>query len=185
MFLRSILTATVLCNWSAMAFSQLDLPPAPTPAPVEAEPVVTGPAEGAAGQQPAGFFANPTNKVEALFNDFEAEGKITKGDYARYLEKLRSFGLSSRTTALKALFSDHARSVELAAEILEWVGQLADAEQLINAASIASNIDAVSKCLYSATSLHGGNLPPLAASLLDHPRRQVRTLIESRLGESL
>ena len=116
MFLRSILTVTVLCNWSAMASAQLDLPPAPQPVPVEAEPVVTGPAEAAAGHQTAGFFVNPANKVEALFNDFEAEEKITAGDYARYLEKLRSFGLSSRVTALKALFSDHARSVELAAK---------------------------------------------------------------------
>ncbi|MDE0586467.1 MAG: hypothetical protein OSB63_07595 [Planctomycetota bacterium] len=168
-----------------MAHAQLDLPPAPKPAPAETEPAVTGPKEADASQLPAGFFVNPANKVEVLFNDFEAEEKITTSDYSRYLEKLRSFGLSSRATALKALFSDHARSVELAAEILEWVGQLADAEQLINAASIAANIDAVSKCLYSATSLQGGNLPPLAASLLDHPRRQVRTLIESRLGESL
>jgi HEAT repeat protein len=185
MFLRLILTVTVLCSWSSMVSAQLDLPPAPKPGTVEAEPVVTGSKEAVAGQQPAGFFANPDNKVEVLFNDFEAEEKITTDDYARYLEKLRRFGLSSRATALKALFSDHARSVELAAEILEWVGQLADAEQLINAASIAANIEAVSKCLYSATSLHGGSMPPMAASLLDHPRRQVRTLIEARLGESL
>jgi HEAT repeat protein len=185
MFLRSILTFTVLCSWSSMVSAQLDLPPAPKPVPVEAEPAVTGASEAAAGQQPVGFFADPANKVEILFNDFEAEEKITTVDYARYLEKLRSFGLSSRATALKALFSDHARSVELAAEILEWVGQLADSEQLINAASIAANIDAVSKCLYSATSLHGGDLPPLAASLLDHPRRQVRTLIEAHLGAAL
>jgi HEAT repeat protein len=185
MFLRSILTATILCSWSSVASAQLDLPPAPKPAPAEEEPVVTGPAEAVSDQQPVGFFANPENKVEALFNDFEAEEKITTGDYARYLDKLRSFGLSSRDTALKALFSDHDRSVELAAEILEWVGQLTDAVQLINAASTASNIEAVSRCLHSATSLQGGNLPPLAANLLDHPRRQVRTLIESRLRESL
>ncbi len=170
-----------------MSSAQLDLPPAPTPKPAETEQSAqkSADADAAAKQQTAGFFAEPANKIEELFNSFEAEGKMTSKVYANYLEKLRGFGLSSRPTALQALFSDHDSSVQLAAEILEWVGRISDTEQLVNAASVAVNIDAVIQCLDSAASLQGGQLPSIASGLLDHPRRQVRTIIETRLSESV
>jgi HEAT repeat protein len=186
MFLRLIVSVLTLYCLSAAASAQLDLPPAPKPKSSEPEVVVTPTESIATGQQQSdGFFAKPANKVEELFNSFEAEGKINNRVYATYLEELRGFGLSSRATALKALFSTHAKSVELSAEILEWVGRVSDTEQLVNAASVVSDISAVNKCLDSASRLQQGQLPALAATLLDHPRRQVRTLIESRLSEVL
>ncbi|MFT7516301.1 MAG: HEAT repeat protein [Myxococcota bacterium] len=188
MFFRLISTVFVLCSLPSVASAQLDLPPAPVTQPPSAADGVTSTVKKEVVEDPEQvlrFFAEPANKIEELFNAFEAEKKISTKVYAAYLEDLRGFGLSSRSTALRALFSSHAKSVELAAEIIEWVGSSADTEQLVNAASMAADMGAVAKCLDSAARLQHGQLPALAASLLDHPRRQVRTLVETRLGEAL
>ncbi len=175
-----------MCSLSSVASAQLDLPPAPNVKPVEPTEVVSAIDNSEEDTSSVTlYFADPKNKIEELFNAFETEEKIGDKLYQRYLEDLRGFGLSSRPTALSALFSGHSKSVELAAEILEWVGDSSDTDQLVSAASVVADISAVSKCLDTAARLQQGQLPALAATLLDHPRRQVRTLIETRLTNSL
>ncbi|MHC4823058.1 MAG: HEAT repeat domain-containing protein [Planctomycetota bacterium] len=161
----------------------LDLPPKPKPKPVEQET-----AEAQAEETPAEeeirpeMWADPQNQAEQLFLRFE----LLQDDRAlirkRHLEELRSMGLGTRDTALKALGSPYAPSVMLAAEILEWVGEVGDAQTLVNAASSVNDVQAVGICLETALRLGSGRYPARAARGLDHPRNPVRGVFESRLN---
>ena len=186
MFLRPFFVALAVLNMSVFAFAQLELPPAPKPPVVNEKdiPEVAQPLEDARQSFPY-FFVSPANAIETLFNEYQAEQELNNKKRAAFLDRLRGFGLSSRATALKALYSPHGPSVDIAAEILEWVGMPEDAIELVSAASVAQDMQAVSQCLDSAAKLGNGKLPILAVNLLDHPKRQVRTTIESRLSVAM
>jgi HEAT repeat protein len=168
---------------------RLDLPPAP-PKPSAEEAPQAGETEAAEaeaalkkdGEIPA-LWADPQNQYEELFLRFEMEQDKRKLIRKRYLEELRGLGLDSQRTALKALGSNYAPSVMLAAEILEWVGEAKDADALVSAASSVSDVEAVGVCLDSALRLANGVLPEATVRLLGHPKRQMRTVAEARLSE--
>lgn len=168
---------------------RLDLPPAPpkpsaqeTPADSKAEAAEAEAAAKAEGEAPA-LWAEPQNQYEELFLRFELEDDSRKLIRKRYLEELRGLGLGSQKTALKALTSSYSPSVMLGAEILEWVGEAGDADALVEAASSVNDVEAVGVCLDSALRLANGVLPEATVRLLGHPKRQMRTVAESRLSE--
>ncbi|TAH34626.1 MAG: HEAT repeat domain-containing protein [Planctomycetota bacterium] len=159
---------------------QLELPaPPPKPKP-EPQPQVKAPELVA----PSGFWTVPAaNRVEEVFARFEREPAIQEPTLRTYLDELRSMGLGTRETALKALGSPHAPSLVLASRLLVSVGKREDAEALAAAASVAGTLDSASACLEAATRLNGGWLPETAARLLDHPQRTVRSAVEGRLAK--
>ena len=157
---------------------KLDLP-APAPRRSEPEPPPAAPAEA----PPTGFWGEPAGRSEAVFARFERLAQIHETEWRAALEGLRALGLETRKTALKALASPHAPSVELAARLLVSVGKSEDAETLVEAASSAGALEASNACLDTAARLTGGWLPELAARLLDHPQRGVRAAVETRLAK--
>lgn len=192
MISRLITTCLVFLLLSAVVSAQgkrLDLPPAP-PKPSAQETPTEGETEAAEaeatrneeGEVPA-LWAEPENQYEELFQRFEMENDSRKIIRKRYLEELRGLGLGSKETALKALTSNYSPSVILGAEILEWVGEAADADALVTAASSVNDVEAVGICLDSALRLANGILPVATVRLLGHPKRQMRTVAESRLSE--
>ncbi|MCP4771942.1 MAG: HEAT repeat domain-containing protein [Planctomycetes bacterium] len=169
--------------------SRLDLPPPPPkqeegqddPKAGEQEAESEQPAEGE--QEVPALWSDANGPIEELFKRFEMEQDGSKSTRAKYLEELRGLGLGSQDTALKALSSNYAPTVMLAAEILEWVGEAKDADRLVEAASSVNNVEAVGVCLDSALRLANGVLPEAAVRLLGHPKRQMRTVAEARLSE--
>jgi len=185
-FLTAVLTASALCAQG------LELPPPPKPPEQPAKQdqggAKTPPTE--AGQEGVadaaakpGYWADPQSPAEEIFLAFETVGRDTEVVHKRTLNELRSLGLRTKPAALKALGSPFSPSVVLGAELLEWVGGAEDAEALVAAASSTPDTAAVNACLSCAMRLGNGHLPANAVTLLDHPRRQVRTLAEARLQE--
>jgi HEAT repeat protein len=170
--------------------SRLDLPPPPPKQGDGQEDPKAGDPNAEAEQPTAddkqevpSLWADASGPIEELFKRFEMEQDGSKATRAKYLEELRGLGLGSQDTALKALSSNFPPTVMLAAEILEWVGESQDAERLVEAASSVNNVEAVGVCLDSALRLANGILPEAAVRLLGHPKRQMRTVAESRLSE--
>ncbi len=162
--------------------SRLDLPANGQ----EQEPAA--PALVAEGPAPSvsDFWGEPQNRSEQIFLEYEQLGgtrKLTKADAADTLLALQGLGLRTRTTALKALNAPHVPSVELAARLLEAVGEMEsdDARLLVETASGVGDVAAAGACLDAAVVLNGGILPARAVALIGHPRRQMRTLAEGRL----
>jgi HEAT repeat protein len=163
--------------------------PDPAPAPQgEPEPSEQEPEIGAQEQDPLPeFWADASSPAEKLFAAFEMTEDESVEVRQQFLEDLRALGLGTEVAAVRALGSPYAPSVLLAAELLEWVG---DPEQdgqdvvreLVVAASRVPSVPAVSACLETARRLNQGFLPAVAVKLLGHPRRQVRTVGESRLA---
>ncbi len=191
--LTCLLTAVLTAP--ALAAQGLELPPPPkpqeTPAPEaggqqnEGEEQATTEMEGASDplkERPA-LWADSQTPAEQIFLDFEMARRGTEAASRNALNDLRNLGLGTHETALKALTSPYAPSVVLAAQLLEWVGDPADADALVAAASSTPDTAAVNACLSCAMRLGNGKLPATAVKLLDHPRRQVRTLAEARLSE--
>ena len=165
--------------------------PDPKPATTEPSGSTTGGQEP--GKQPAeltevpALWAEAALPAERLFLAFEMAQDESDEFRQQYLDDLRARGLGTEATAVKALSSAWPPTVQLAAELLEWVG---DPEQdgqdvvreLVVAASRVPSVTAVSACLETARRLNQGVLPAVAVKLLGHPRRQVRTVGESRLA---
>jgi HEAT repeat protein len=193
MISRLITTCLAFLILSAVVSAQgkrLDLPPAPpkpsaeeTPSEAEMEAAEAAAAAAAEESEVPAMWADPQNQYEELFLRFEMENDSRKLIRKRYLEELRGLGLGSQKTALKALTSSYSPSVMLGAEILEWVGEAKDADALVEAASSVNNVEAVGVCLDSALRLANGVLPEATVRLLGHPKRQMRTVAESRLSE--
>ena len=127
------------------------------------------------------FFLNPANRYEEVFSRFEQLTRIGDEEYRAALSELEGMGLGTRNTAVKALGSQHFQSVELAARLLESVGEPEDAQRLIEVASGVGVSDVVATCLETGLRLNGGWLPARAVRLLEHPRKSVRAASESRL----
>ena len=164
--------------------------PAPAPAPAGAD------AHGGVAEEGAGAEAPPEvpelwrdadAPADRVFLEFELSRDVADSARAAALERLRALGLDTRDAALRALRSDWGPTVRLAADLLGWVGRPSaedprDAEALVAAASRTGDVAAAAACLDAAGLLNGGPLPSLAVTLLGHPRRQVRTVAESRLA---
>jgi len=121
-------------------------------------------------------------RVVAVLREFEAEEDRGAEARSRYLSRLRTFGLDSpRAAALHALTSLDPSMVELAAELLEFVGEPEDANALVSTASGVGVVPVATTCLEVALRLNGGWLPARAVRLLDHPKRGVRSAAEARL----
>lgn len=170
--------------------SRLDLPPPPPKQDEGQEDPKSGDPKAEAeqptpgeGEEVPALWADIDGPIEELFKRFEMKQDSTKSTRAKFLEELRGLGLGSQDTALKALSSTFPPTVMLAAEILEWVGEAKDADRLVEAASSVNNVEAVGVCLDSALRLANGVLPEAAVRLLGHPKRQMRTVAESRLSE--
>ncbi|MDP7062155.1 MAG: hypothetical protein QF489_04375 [Planctomycetota bacterium] len=170
--------------------SRLDLPPPPPKQeegqddPKEGEQIAETEQAEEGGEEVPALWADAEGPIEELFKRFEMAQDGSKSTRARYLEELRGLGLGSQPTALKALSSNYPPTVMLAAEILEWVGESRDANRLIEAASSVNHVEAVGVCLDSALRLANGVLPEAAVLLLGHPKRQMRTVAESRLSDN-
>lgn len=183
---------------SALAAQGLELPPPPTPQPEagggEKDPKKQDQAEGKKeqGEGTEGVVAAEVPKLwletqstaEEIFRDFEMARRNTDVVHKRTLNQLRDLGLNTKPAALKALNSTYPPTVVIAAELLEWVGDPEDAETIVSASFQAPDTTSVNACLTCAMKLGNGRLPANAVKLLDHPRRPVRTLAESRLGEA-
>ena len=190
---RLLLTIFISLFMGAPAFAQrggLELPPAPKP---KAEKSAEQAEQEEAAAKAADFenaprpllWAEPSGPAEEVFLRFEMKDDSREVVRKRYLDELRGLGLGTRETALKALSSPYAPSVHLAAEILEWVGEPADADKLVDAATRVQAVQAVGVCLETARRLGSGFLPVRAARGLDHPRNPVRGVFEARLSEHL
>ncbi len=171
---------------------RLKIPP-PAPPPTETPAAQEPTPSESAGQSPApaapSLWSPPANAVEQVFLEFETRLDPGATYRAACLDRLRSLGLETRATALKALGSDYGHSVLLAAELLEWVGATAsedprDVAALLDAASRTSLVEAAGRCLDAASRLNNGTLPARAVSLLAHPNRNVRVVAEGRLHRS-
>lgn len=188
-------TLACLLAWPGTAAAaqggRLKIPP-PTPAPVP-EPQEPPPKVAEQDSQTAVkvglLWGVPSNPAEEVFVEFELAANPTDARRGDCLDRLRALGLDTRATALKALGSTYGPSIQLAAELLEWVGLTsgenpADVAALIDAASRTDLVEAVGTCLDTALRLNGGFLPARAVTLLSHPNRTVRVVAETRLQKA-
>lgn len=186
--LTACLVLLVLAPAVSAQGSRLDLPPPPPKQgdgqedPKAGDQEAEQPTANDEQEMPA-LWADADGPIEELFQRFEMKQDGSKATRAKFLEELRGLGLGSQDTALKALGSTYPPTVMLAAEILEWVGESKDADRLVEAASSVNNVEAVGVCLDSALRLANGVLPEAAVRLLGHPKRQMRTVAESRLSQ--
>ncbi|RMH04490.1 MAG: HEAT repeat domain-containing protein [Planctomycetota bacterium] len=154
-----------------------EAPPGPSQ-----EPETTPPAEPGFWDQPAAAGLDP--RVVEVLRAYEAEESKGTETRHRYLGRLRGFGLDRpRQAALYALTSPDLATVRLAAELLEFVGEVEDAETLVSTAAGVGEVPVAAACLETAMRLNGGWLPPRAVRLLDHPERGVRAAVEARLAD--
>lgn len=184
-----------LLVWASPAAAQggrlkVPPPPAPPPAveevqdPAAAKTQVPPPASGAAL-----LWSDLNNPAEQIFLEFETAADPTSSRRGACLDRLRALGLETRHTALKALGSNYGPTVQLAAELLDWVGDTSgenpeDVLALIDAASRTDLVEAAGRCLDTALRLNGGVLPARAVSLLSHPSRSIRVVAETRLQKA-
>lgn len=186
--LAILLGVLILAGPALGQSGRLKVPPKPQPAPSQ-EPPPAPPEQTPPPVADSTFWGEPANGAEAVFAEFERTALPTSTQRSQALDQLRSLGLETRTTALKALGSAHGPSVQLAAELLEWVGLTAsedadDVAALIEAASRTNSVEACGSCLDAAIRLNGGSLPSRTVSLLSHPNRNVRTVVEGRLRDA-
>lgn len=186
-------TLAVLALMAAPAAAQsgrLQIPPPPQPAPSPGETPAVDPAEKAetapASAAVTSLWNPPANLAEQIFLEFETAQSHSPAVRAAALERLRALGLETRATALKALGSEWGPTVQLAAELMDWVGLTvgedpSDVNALIEAASRTGLVEAAGRCLDAALRLNGGTLPGRAVTLLAHPNRNVRVLAEGKL----
>lgn len=189
-------TLAGLLAWSAPAAAQAGRlkipPPPPAPAPLpepEKEPEVVAAQTSPTGTSATSLWGTPANPAEQIFFDFESAADPTAARRGASLDRLRSLGLETRATALKALGSTYGPTIQLAAELMEWVGLTAtenpvDVATLVDAASRTELVEAAGRCLDTAMRLNGGALPPRAVTLLSHPNRSVRVVVETRLSKA-
>lgn len=190
--LRLLLLLLALSGLSDQLLAQgrrLDLPPPPPESTTEQDPEPAEETEEGAGAEEAEaalppYWADAEGPYEELFLRFEQANDRSVEVRRQYLEELRGLGLGSHPAARKALRSPFGPTVMLAAEILEWVGGEEDAEALVEAASSCGDVQAVGFCLDSALRLANGKLPASAVRLIGHPKRQMRTVAESRLEQT-
>ena len=192
--LRLLLPLAFLALAASSGRAQIEYPtPPPKEEPAESAetqgPELPEPESGAENAPPAAprgpsYWLNRDGRVIEVFRRFESEREITEEVIRKYVDELRAYGLDQpREIALEAVMSHpDPRSADLAARVLEFVGEPEDAYTLVDAAASLGNVAVASICLESALRLNGGWLPDRAVRLLDHPKRQVRVSAESRLA---
>jgi len=188
-------TLAGLLAWTAPAAAQsgrLKIPPPPAPAPLPEpaqEPEVVATQSGQPASSAVLLWGEPATPAEQIFFDFESAADPTDSRRGASLDRLRALGLETRETALRALGSTYGPTIQLAAELMEWVGLTAsenplDVATLVDAASRTESVEAAGRCLDTALRLNGGTLPPRAVTLLSHPNRSVRVVVETRLSKA-
>lgn len=161
-------------------------PPEPQKAQDEEPEEVVAPSFWDAALESGDYDLKGQSRVIDVFRRFEVEPAYTDRVYRDYLEELRAFGTRTRATARVALDSHHVPSVLLSAQLLEFVGSrgegdLDDPGYLIDAAAWVGTVEAAATCLETSLRLNGGWLQGKAVHHLEHPQRNIRTLVEARL----
>lgn len=122
------------------------------------------------------------DRVLEVFRRFEQLEDYPETAFKDHLDELRAFGIRTRRAALVALNAEHVPTVLLAARLLEFVGSPEDCDLLIDAAAWVGTVSGASTCLETALRLNGGWLPATGVHHLEHPQRNIRTAVESRLA---
>ena len=124
---------------SALSAQGLELPPPPKPEPEqgggekdpkkdqqqgEGEDQQGEVTEAGAEAEVPKLWEDASGRAEEIFRDFEMARRDTDVVHKRTLNELRDLGLNTKDAALKALNSTYPPTVVIAAELLEWVGDL-------------------------------------------------------------
>jgi len=176
-----IFTALLVLTPSVSAQIEFPKPkPSPAPAPVVED---SGQDLGPLNRKDRpSHFADQSGRAVAVWMEFEQEEVHDEKVLRDYVKRLRGFGLEQpRTLSLSALHAEFLPNVELASQLLAYVGMPEDAAALVDSASVVGDTRIAGKCLDAAIALHSGVLPAHSIRLLAHPRKALRAVVEKRL----